>query len=195
MALKFRQFYKPDNRIKEKQISSSVEKLKPKPVPKEIGEKEVEIRESQERSFAIFAVGQEYYGIDLTWIVEVLHNFEIIPVPHLPHFFCGVTNIRGESIPVVVMAELLKQKQKTDGTRVCIIAKTGEIKTGLLVDSEVEIVDLEKGKMFPLPDCYTKEEAEFLDGVFLSNNRFVGILRIENAFKHLLKWRNEDENR
>ncbi len=193
MALKFKQFYKPDDRIKEN--GSRGEKLKTGPVPKEMAERQFEIKEKQERSFAIFAVGQEDYGIDLSNVMEVLHNFSIIPVPHLPHFFCGVTNIRGESIPVVVMAELLKQKPKTDGTKVCIITKTGETKAGLLVDSEVEIVDLEKGKMFPLPDCYTKEEAEFLEGIFLLNERFIGILRIEDALKHLLKWRNEDEDR
>uniref|UniRef100_A0A7C4TCQ3 CheW-like domain-containing protein n=1 Tax=candidate division WOR-3 bacterium TaxID=2052148 RepID=A0A7C4TCQ3_UNCW3 len=189
MALKFRKFYKPEEPQKEEVIQSVP--INQTATTEEL--KEPVILKKEERTFAIFSVGSEWYGIDLDSIVEVLHNFEIVPVPHLPQSFMGVINLRGESVPVVLMSELLKQKTRMEGTKVCIISMVGNNKTGLLVDSEVEIVNYDKGKLYPLPDCFSKEEAEFLEGIFWYDNRFIGILRIENALSLLIKWRLEDE--
>lgn len=183
MKLKFRQFYnskEEGERLPAAEVSSE----------REVTEVLTKI-EKKERSFAIFSVGEEWYGVELDRILEILHDFEIIPVPHLPPVYCGVTNLRGESVPVVVMSKLLNQISKGEN-KSCIITVVHKNKIGLLVDSEVEIYNIEKGKLYPLPDCYTKEESEFLEGIFWQGERFIGILRVERALSLLSEWRSNE---
>ncbi len=189
MALKFRKFYKEEKDEAQEKLTEGVVKEPEMPAPETI-EKPIS---KKERSFAIFAVGPEWYGLDLDSIIEILHNYEIIPVPHLPPSFAGVINLRGTSVPVVVLAKLFKFDTRADSINVCIITTVDETKIGLLVDSDVEIVNFEKGRLYPLPNCYTKEESEFLEGIFWLDERFIGILRLKEALNLLTEWRLEDE--
>jgi len=151
--------------------------------------------ETKERSFAIFAVGFEWFAIDLDSILEILHSFEIISVPHMPDSFCGVTSLRGESVPVVDSQKLLKQESKIGGAKSCIITLMDATKIGFLVDSDVEVVNLNQGRFCPLPDCYTKDEAKFLEGIFWIGDKFVGIIKPNQALEVLTEWRKENEEK
>jgi purine-binding chemotaxis protein CheW len=186
MVLKFREFYKPEETVTEK-------KEKKLPAKEKLVEKEVFEEKKEERSFAVFAVGIEWYAIDLGLVSEIVTSFEILSVPHLPQSFAGVINLRGESVPVVDLRKLLKIEAREEVAWVCIITTIGSSKIGLMVDSDVEIVNLEDGRFYALPDCYTKDEAEFLDGIFLIQDRFAGILRPARVIEILTEWR-QDEN-
>jgi len=184
MALKFREFYKP---------AEKPPKTEKKVITKEVIEKETVQGKIAERSFAIFAVGTEWYAINLDLISEIITSFEILSVPHLPESFSGVINLRGESVPVVDLRKLLKIEEAETKTRICVITMIRSSKIGLLVDSDVEIVNLADGRFYPLPDCYTKDEAKFLEGIFLVEDKLAGILIPERVIEVLTEWRSEDE--
>lgn len=192
MALKFRDFYKPKKKPVEEPKETEV--VVQKPVILEMPEREPISKDNTERSFAVFAVGQEWFAVDLDATLEILHEFETVLVPHLPESFSGVVNLRGESVPVVNLQKLLKEKSRPNGTRTCLITLINSTKIGFLIDSDVEIIKFVEGKFYPLPDCYTAEEAKFLEGIFWVGDRFVGILRPDQAFEVLTEWRLENEN-
>ncbi len=148
---------------------------------------------SKERSYAIFLVGKEQFAIDLDEILEMLHTFDIISVPHLPSAFSGIVNLRGQSVPVVGLQRVLKEEQVKTEAKTCLITVVGSSKIGLLVDSDVEIVSSEFGSLHPLPDCYTKDEAKFLAGIFWTDDKLVGILRPKEMLEVLTQWREDDE--
>jgi chemotaxis signal transduction protein len=231
MALKFRDFYKPKDRVKpsddkhrkakgsggaEKPKGSisatppAVEPKEGKAVPKASGKKPVlsypKISGSgriipgaktadAERNYAIFLVGPEWFGIDLNSILEILHDFDLIPVPHLPAAFAGVTNLRGESLPVVDLPKLLKEPVGTAGMKSCLITIVGRTKIGFLVDSDVEIVNIEAGRLYPLPGFYTKGETKFLEGIFWFKDKFIGIIKPEPTLEALTEWRIDNEEK
>ncbi len=147
----------------------------------------------EEQSYAIFSVGEELFAINLDSILEILHEFDLVDVPHLPETFSGVVDLRGESIPVVELRNLLSEKNIETETRACLVTNVGTSKIGLLVDSDVEIVTSEQGDIHPLPDCFTKEETEFLDGIFWVKDKFVGLLRPKGMMETLAASKEKNE--
>ncbi len=184
MAIKFRQFYRQDKPRVTKEVK------------KEIPKKRIEASKAEDKSLAVFGVGKEWFAIELDAILEIIHSFELISVPHLPVSFIGVVNLRGESVPVIDLRSLLKEKEpdedKTE-VRPCLITIIDDSKIGFLVDTEVEIVNFNEGKFSPLPDIYSKEEAKFLAGIFWYQDRFAGVLKPRELIDTLTEWRQNDE--
>jgi len=188
VAIKSRRFNKSEGK---KNISKSTKKIIEKPA-KEIKQK---IPSVKEKGFALFAVGSELYSIDMDSIFEILHDFEITNVSHLPAFFEGVTNLRGESIPVVNLKKLLDLEPGKHDFQVCIISELARVKTGFLIDSDIEIVKSSDIQFFPLPDCYSPDEQKFLEGIIEHKNRLIGVLKLDQALKILTERRSIDEDK
>ncbi|MEO0123979.1 MAG: chemotaxis protein CheW [candidate division WOR-3 bacterium] len=148
-----------------------------------------------EKGYAVFAVGNEFYCIDLDTIFEILHDFAIVPVSHLPKYFEGVINLRGESIPVVNLKNLLNISSAITNFQVCIVITSGGEKTGFLVDSDIEIIKSSECQSFALPDCFNAEEQKFLDGIIEYKGRLIGIIKLNQALKTLTEWRLKNENK
>jgi purine-binding chemotaxis protein CheW len=195
MALKFRQFYKPKPEPEGAETEQTAATAEIQPQATAEGPLEVPRPRTEERSFAIFGVGPEWYAVDLDSIIEILHDFEIVSVPHLPGSFTGVTNLRGESVPIVNMQTLLRETPRQDSVRVCIVTLVRQVKIGFLADTDVEIIALDKGRYYSLPNCFSKEEAGFLEGIFWTDNRFIAVLKCEEALNTLTEWRSEYENK
>lgn len=162
---------------------------KKKTTPKKSPQQKKTTKRSAARKFALFDVGKEKYCIDLDNITEVLHTFEIIPAAHLPKSFAGITKLHGKSIPVVDMHMLLSEEKCDAATRACLLTTVRSSLVGLLVDSDVTIATSRKGRLLPLPDCFTKEEAEFLEGIFWLEDSLFGILKPQPMVASLARWR------
>jgi purine-binding chemotaxis protein CheW len=54
-----------------------------------------------ERQLVLFGVGTVVYGLPIERVREVVNPLEIIPLPHAPPAVIGVTDHRGEVVPVL----------------------------------------------------------------------------------------------
>ena len=163
-------------------------KKKKSTLPKRVLEKTVQSVKkppSDERSFAVFSVGRERFCFDLDLVLETLYTFNIIEVSHLPEPFVGVIKLKGATVPVVDLQKLLKEEEVETEMKTCLIVSTGTSNTGFITDSDIEIVPAEKGRVHPLPDCYTAEEAKFLEGIFWLEDNFIGILKAKEMIDSL----------
>lgn len=151
--------------------------------------------ESGEAKMAVFQVGIEMYAFPLENIIETLYSFTIAAVEHLPVVFAGIVSLRGKSLPVVSLHDLLKIEKCEDPTPVCVIVDMGGDLMGFLVDSDIEIVPEHMGTRHALPDCYTAEEEEFIEGIFWLEQRFIGILNPRRMMEVLAGWRKGDEKK
>uniref|UniRef100_A0A7V0Z6N4 CheW-like domain-containing protein n=1 Tax=candidate division WOR-3 bacterium TaxID=2052148 RepID=A0A7V0Z6N4_UNCW3 len=148
----------------------------------------------EEKGYAVFAVGNEFYCVDLDSIFEILHDFVIVPASHLPEHFEGVINLRGESIPAVNLKKLLNIVSDTN-FQVCIVSISASEKIGFLVDSDVEIIKSSECQSFAMPDCFSAEEQKFLEGIIEYKGRLTGIIKLNQALKTLTEWRSKNENK
>ena len=145
------------------------------------------------RKFALFAVGAEKFCIDLDNITEILDTYEVLPAAHLPHVFAGIAKLQGTSVPVISMRKLLSENDVDASTQTCVLTTVGSAPLALLVDSDITIATARKGKLLPLPDCYTKDEAEFLEGILWLEDSLYGILKPTQMVEKLAQWRRTHE--
>ena len=83
-----------------------------------------------------FELGNTSLALPLSFVVEVGELENIRPLPFLPEWVQGVTNIRGEIVSVTDVARFLnivkKQQRKTH--RPFIVIYNGQVKTAIIVD-------------------------------------------------------------
>jgi len=110
--------------------------------------------ELSEVQLVTFLLGAEEYGIPISQIQEIDRLAKITKVPKAAQFIEGITNLRGEVIPVLDTRKRfdLEVKPSDDRTRI-IIVDLGGVKTGLVVDSVREVLNLARKDIAPPPDA------------------------------------------
>lgn len=96
-----------------------------------------------ERQFVTFRLDSGEYGIPINQIQEIDRLSTMTRIPNSAEYVDGVTNLRGEVIPVINARKRfgLPLQDADERTRVIIIDVGGK-KTGLLVDSVREVLNL-----------------------------------------------------
>jgi chemotaxis signal transduction protein len=91
-----------------------------------------------------FRTGMETYGMDIDQIREIIMTQDITPVPGMKDTVKGIINLRGEIIPVIELAEILKVREKLEETNKrkprVIILDRDQGGYGVLVDEVMEVV-------------------------------------------------------
>ena len=114
-----------------------------------------------------FLLGEEEYGIPIARIQEIDRLSKITQTPKAPRFVEGVTNLRGEVIPVLSTRTLfaLEPKAADDHTRV-IIVDLGGAKTGLVVDSVKQVLSIPQSNIAPPPPSISNgADSQFISGI------------------------------
>jgi purine-binding chemotaxis protein CheW len=95
------------------------------------------------KQYIILKFDSEQYGLDITYLDNIVRLQPITRVPHTQPYFIGVINLRGEIIPVMSLRKKfeLPDKENTNATRILIVKVDGN-KIGILVDEIREVVTL-----------------------------------------------------
>lgn len=105
-----------------------------------------------------FSLAQQTFGIDMRALIEIREWDEPTPLPNVPSFIKGVTNLRGNVIPVVGLAERLGWEPSAIHARSCIlVVNIAGKQAGFLVDEVNDIVAIGDAEIQPAPDVETTE--------------------------------------
>ncbi len=132
----------------------------------------------------VFELSERLFALSILDVQEILENAEITRVPTTPHFLRGVTNLRGDIVPVVDIREVLHLpvKPKTRESRIMIL-NIKHVQLGIFVDAIKEVTRVEK--RFAQPDAV---QVGISDGKFITNvihykDRFLVLLNLENLYQ------------
>jgi purine-binding chemotaxis protein CheW len=120
-----------------------------------------------ELQLVTFMLGEEEYGIPIAQVQEIDRLTKITKVPKAAPFIEGITNLRGEVVPVLDTRKRfdLEVKEPDDRTRL-IIVDLGGVKTGLVVDSVRQVLNLSHKCISPPPEAIgSGSHQQFLSGV------------------------------
>ncbi len=120
-----------------------------------------------EEQLVTFFIGEEEYGVKIMQVQEINRLEEITSVPKAPEFIDGVTNLRGNVIPVMNIRKLFgrEEREKDDRTRIVIVDIAGK-KTGLRVDRVNEVLRIPKSDIDDTPPIVAgSDAARFMEGV------------------------------
>jgi len=138
---------------------------------------------STEQQFVTFRLGDGEFGIPISKIQEIDRSSKMTRIPRAAEYVDGITNLRGEVVPVINARKRfhLPSKDVDERSRVIIMELSG-VKTGLLVDSVREVLNLASKDIAPPPTSIsTTIERQYISGIGKVNGdkRMIVLLDVE----------------
>ncbi|WP_273148804.1 chemotaxis protein CheW [Methylophaga thiooxydans] len=112
-----------------------------------------------------YQLEDEFYGINVMQVQEVLRLIEIAPVPGAPSYVLGIINVRGNVVTVIDTRSRfgLSTKEPDESSRIVIVEVSGHV-IGMLVDSVAEVVYLRQSEIDTAPNI-SDDSSRFIQGV------------------------------
>lgn len=136
-----------------------------------------------EKQLVIFSLFNEEFALEITQVREIIKPPDITKLPHVSQFIEGVTNIRGEIIPVISLRKRfgIPEIDSTQNTRV-IIVDIEDNRIGFIVDAVTEVLPIAASAIVPPPKTIAGLKADYLQGVGKLDNRLIILLNVDSIF-------------
>ena len=139
--------------------------------------------QGDEVQLVTFMLGDEEYGIPIERIQEIDRLSRVTKIPKAGNCVEGVTNLRGEVIPVINTRKRfeLEPRDPDDQTRIIIVDLNG-VKTGLIVDSVREVLSVSRSDITAPPSSIRYgADQQFISGIGKLDNgkRMIFVLTAE----------------
>ena len=134
-------------------------------------------REYDTVQYIVIKIGDEQYGIDISYIDNIVRMQSITRVPHVQPYFAGVINIRGEVVPVmsIRLKMGLETDEYTDKTRIIIVKAENNAPIGLIVDEVKEVVTLDERSIDEVIRD-SKVDETFINGIGKNGETLISLL-------------------
>jgi purine-binding chemotaxis protein CheW len=135
--------------------------------------------------FLTFLLANEYYGVEVMKIREIIRMQKITPVPQMPAHVKGVINLRGKVIPVMDLRLRfnLEAKAADDNTCIVVVHLTRQdgssVLSGLVVDAVEEVLNIACADIEQSPEIGSQVTTECILGLAKTKNTVVTLLAIE----------------
>jgi len=97
-----------------------------------------------EGKYLTFLVGDVGYGIEISYVVEIISVQDITLVPHTHAYVKGIINLRGTVVPVIDMGMRFGGSEVIYTDQTCIIVLSmDDMSVGILVDGVQDVTDIE----------------------------------------------------
>jgi len=94
--------------------------------------------------YLTFLVGDVSYGIEISYIKEIISVQEITLVPHTHAYVKGIINLRGTVVPVIDMGMRFGGMEVVYSEQTCIIVLSmDEMIVGILVDGVQDVLNID----------------------------------------------------
>lgn len=141
-----------------------------------------------------FKIGNEYYGIDIMSVKEILKEKKFTRIPNALEFVRGVLNLRGDIIPVIDLAKMFnldKNKETSDELCSIVIIKVENLLIGIIVEQIQHVIPLRKDDIQPPSPLLGSINERFINGVVDINDRLYVILDTDMIFSDKEKAKKE----
>jgi purine-binding chemotaxis protein CheW len=124
-----------------------------------------QLNSRDEMQMLTFSLDNVTYGVNVSQVREV-KNFEgVTPVPYAPVYVRGVTNLRGEVIPVLDLRKRFEiADNKAESSNIMIIVQDKN-PVGIVVDSVMEVLTLPKNEIESNPTSLIVDKSEAVLGI------------------------------
>jgi len=120
----------------------------------------------QATEFITFYLGEFFFGIVASDVLELNRDLRITPVPRSPKTVRGIVNLRGEIVPAINMHARFNLNSVCRGNdSISIVVNSNGLITAALVDDVGEIVLLYEDTFEPPPKNFPEESKELILGV------------------------------
>lgn len=131
------------------------------------GANNISVLENGKKQFIVVKIGSEQYGIDISYVDNIVRMQKITRVPKVQPYFKGIINLRGEIVPVMSIRTKMDLEPDvfTDVTRIIILKLEEHGVLGILVDEVKEVVTLGPDEIDKVAYDAKNNKSNFINGV------------------------------
>lgn len=108
--------------------------------------------DTQRDKYVTFKSGNEYFGLKIEYVNEIIVFQEITEIPESEDYIKGLINLRGKIIPVIDVRLRFRQEPFEYNDRTCIIViNVKSTVVGLVVEKIAEVVEIPEENILPSP--------------------------------------------
>jgi purine-binding chemotaxis protein CheW len=123
---------------------------------------ESEIQSSVERCLT-FESGGLVMFLSTNFVIEIINDHSITPLPLVPPYIKGIINLRGQMLPIVDIRARMGKPQAKYTSKTCIVVlEVDSVPFGIIVDSVRQVMDIDLQDVRPIP---VKRQEELLNGM------------------------------
>jgi purine-binding chemotaxis protein CheW len=130
--------------------------------------------------FVGFQIEGQHYAFRIEQIREIVIHDQVTPMPRVPDYVEGVSNLRGAIIPIINLRRLLGLAPKpSDIDTRTIVVNVGERTMGCTVDAVSQVIRIPEESIQPAPETVTADGASYISGFAKLGGRLVILLDID----------------
>lgn len=108
------------------------------------------------------------FGINTSYVTEIVTNTKPTMLPMVPYFVKGIINLRGQIIPIIdIRLRLGKYEIEYDDKACIVVVEFGGTSIGVVVDTVVNVIDVNVDNISPMPE---NNRQEMVSGVISVND-------------------------
>ncbi|WP_250033445.1 chemotaxis protein CheW [Paractinoplanes maris] len=131
------------------------------------------------RQFVTFDVADQFFGVPVEIVQEVLLNEKYTPMPLAPDGWGGLFNLRGEVIGTVdLQVRFGRPRRSMSGPIINVVVLVGGEPVSLLVDRIGLVADLDDAAFELPPDTLTGPTRAMIVGSYKTEDRLLLVLDV-----------------
>ncbi len=142
---------------------------------------EMDIINQEKVQYIVVKIGSEQYGINISYVDNIVRMQKITRVPKAPHHYMGVINLRGEIVPVMSVRRKmgLEDDEYNNKTRIIILKLEVQGLIGVIVDEVKEVINLGEDDIDRnVQNANNRADANFINGIGKDGEELISIFEI-----------------
>jgi len=135
--------------------------------------------------YLTFLVGDVGYGIEISYVVEIISVQEITLVPHTHNYVKGIINLRGTVVPVIDMGMRFGNGEIVYTEKTCIIVLSmDEMSVGILVDGVQDVSNIDDEDIQEPPKTTgSPMKSNFIKAIGIANGEVKQLIDVYRVFE------------
>ena len=145
----------------------------------EVKHKDTNGVEEEKKQYIICRIGDEQYGLDISFVDNIVRMQKITRVPKVQYYYIGIINLRGEVVPVMSVRRKmgLGEDEVTNKSRIVILKMEEVGYVGILVDEVKEVIALGESEINRNVKA-KKQDNVFINGIGKHDDNLISIFDI-----------------
>ncbi|MEI6045049.1 MAG: chemotaxis protein CheW [Chloroflexota bacterium] len=130
----------------------------------------------------IFQLRDEVYAVPVARVQEIIRLQPITVIPRAPDYVLGMTNLRGQVIPVIDLVKRLGlgQVQENKLARIIIAELPGQM-VGMMVDNVISVAQLPQSEIEPPSPVVLSVDSQFIMGLTQYHEYLIILLNLDKV--------------
>lgn len=142
----------------------------------------LDVVEKETVQYIVVSIGNEQYGLDISYVDNIVRMCKITRVPKAPAHYIGVINLRGEIVPLMRLRRKMNLEDDvfTDITRIIILKTEEQGLVGIVVDEVKEVIALAEDEIDRNTQNSQSDKTQYINGIGKNGDELISILEISS---------------